>query len=155
MQNNHMVSLLRTKNLKKKTKMFKSINLHHDGTLTDTTTTGKSGLRYNEGIFHIPKRSRTRTIPSVAYPRHCIYIYIYMLYSHHHDQLYKHIYICMQNHNDDTIKTSDTVLRKVYLSLYLKGLCVRGSGDRTELEATPHKAPTIQPPASHHENYPS
>ena len=27
---------------------------------------------------------------------------------------------CMQNHNDDTIKTSDTVLRKIYLSLYLK-----------------------------------
>ena len=23
------------------------------------------------------------------------------------------------------------------------------------LAATPHKAPTIQPPASHHENYPS
>ena len=29
-----------------------------------------------------------------------------LLYSH--DQLYKHIY--MQNHNNDTIKTSDTVL---------------------------------------------
>ena len=33
----------------------------------------------------------------------------------------------MQNHNDNTIKTSDTVLRKIYLSLYLKGLYVRGS----------------------------
>ena len=32
----------------------------------------------------------------------------------------------MQNHND-TMKTSDTVLRKIYLSLYLKGLYVRGS----------------------------
>ena len=31
------------------------------------------------------------------------------------------------NNNDDTIKTSDTVLRKIYLSLYLKVLCVRGS----------------------------
>ena len=42
--------------------------------------------------------------------------------------LYSHIiHICMQNHNGDTIKTSDTVLRKIYLSLYLKGLCVRGS----------------------------
>ena len=40
----------------------------------------------------------------------------------------------MQNHNDDTIKTSDTVLRKIYLSLYLKELCVRGSWDRTELQ---------------------
>ena len=47
-----------------------------------------------------------------------------MLYIH--DQLYKHIYICMQNHND-TIKTSDTVLWKIYLSLYLNGLCVKGS----------------------------
>ena len=28
---------------------------------------------------------------------------------------------CMHNHNDDTINTSDTVLRKIYLSLYLKG----------------------------------
>ena len=33
----------------------------------------------------------------------------------------------MQNHNDDTIKMSDTVLRKIYFSRYLKGLCVRGS----------------------------
>ena len=40
----------------------------------------------------------------------------------------------MQNHNDDTIKTSDTVLRKIYLSLYLRGLCVKGVGDRTELQ---------------------
>ena len=29
--------------------------------------------------------------------------------------------------NDNTIKTSDTVLRKIYLSLYLKGLRVRGN----------------------------
>ena len=46
-----------------------------------------------------------------------------VLYSY--DQPYKHI--CMRNHNNDTIKTNDTVLRKIYLSLYLKGLCVRGS----------------------------
>ena len=36
-------------------------------------------------------------------------------------------YACMQNHNDDTKTTSDTVLRNIYLPLYLKGLCVRGS----------------------------
>ena len=37
-------------------------------------------------------------------------IYLFMLYSR--EPLYIHIYICicMQNHNDDTIKTSDTVL---------------------------------------------
>ena len=47
----------------------------------------------------------------------------------------------MQNHNDGTIITSDTVLRKIYLSLYLKGLCVRERererervGDRTEMQ---------------------
>ena len=39
----------------------------------------------------------------------------------------RYMHICMHNHDDDTIKTSDTVLRKIYLSLYLKGLCVRGS----------------------------
>ena len=33
----------------------------------------------------------------------------------------------MQKHNDNTIKRSDIVLRKTYLSLYMKGLCVRGS----------------------------
>ena len=37
--------------------------------------------------------------------------------------------------HNDTINTSDTVLRKIYLSLYLKGLCVwEGFGDRTELQ---------------------
>ena len=41
----------------------------------------------------------------------------------------------MQNHNDTIITTSNTVLRKIYLSLYLKGLCVwEGLGDRTELQ---------------------
>ena len=39
-----------------------------------------------------------------------------------------HIYTCTcRIHIDAIIKTSDTVLRKIYLSLYLKGLCVRGS----------------------------
>ncbi len=33
----------------------------------------------------------------------------------------------MQNHNDDTIKTSDTVLWKNIPLTLLKGLCVRGS----------------------------
>ena len=40
----------------------------------------------------------------------------------------------MQNHNDDTIRTSDTVLRKIYLSLYWKGCVWEGVGDRTELQ---------------------
>ena len=45
-------------------------------------------------------------------------------------QLYKHIiHIHLHRHaeHNDTIKTSVTVIRKIYLSLYLKGLCVRGS----------------------------
>ena len=45
----------------------------------------------------------------------------------------------MQNHNDDTIKMCDTVLRKIYLSLYLKGLCVRGSW-------RPNRTATYWPP---------
>ena len=40
----------------------------------------------------------------------------------------------MQNHNDDTIKTSDTLLRKIYLSLYWKGCVWEGVGDQTELQ---------------------
>ena len=39
----------------------------------------------------------------------------------------------MQNHND-TIKTSDTVLRKIYLSLYWKGCVWEGVGNRIELQ---------------------
>ena len=39
----------------------------------------------------------------------------------------------MQNHND-TIRTSDTVLRKIYLSLYWKGCVWEGVRDRTELQ---------------------
>ena len=39
----------------------------------------------------------------------------------------------MQNHND-TIKTNDTVLRKIYLSLYWKGCVWEGVRDWTELQ---------------------
>ena len=45
----------------------------------------------------------------------------------------------MQVHNDTIIKTSDIVLRKIYLSLYLKGLCVRGSWE-------PDRTATYWPP---------
>ena len=54
-----------------------------------------------------------------------------MLYSHNHDQLYKHIcmyiYTCMQNHNNDTIKTtSDTVFyRNIPLTLFERVVCER------------------------------
>ena len=52
---------------------------------------------------------------------------------------YIYIYICMQNHNDDTMKTSDTVFREIYLSLYWKGCVWEGVGDRTELQhVDPH-----------------
>ena len=53
----------------------------------------------------------------------------------------------MQNHNDDTIKTSDTVLRKIYLSLYLKGLCVRVSW-------RPKRTATYWTPSAFHSNSP-
>ena len=48
-----------------------------------------------------------------------IYILI-VLYSHDHDQLYKHKCICMQNHNDDTIKMSNTVLLEKYTSHFIE-----------------------------------
>ena len=44
----------------------------------------------------------------------------------------------MQNQRH-TIRTRDTVLRKIYLSLYLKGLCVRGSW-------RPNRTATYWPP---------
>ena len=37
-----------------------------------------------------------------------------------HEQLYIHIYICMQNHNDDTIKTSETVLFEKYTPHFIE-----------------------------------
>ena len=52
-----------------------------------------------------------------------------LIYSEHGKKLFLSVvfsYACIDNHNDDKIMTSDTVLRKIYLSLYLKGLCVRG-----------------------------
>ena len=67
-----------------------------------------------------------------------IKLIILVLYSHHHDQLYKHI---IHNHNN-TMKMSNTVLRKIYLSLYLKGLCVRGSW-------RPNRTATYWPPHSY------
>ena len=60
-----------------------------------------------------------------------------------HDQPYKHI--CMWNHND-TIITSDTVLRKIYLSLYLKGLCERGS-------CRPNRTATYWPHSYGHQRF--
>ena len=64
--------------------------------------------------------------------------YKVMLYSHDHDQLYKHI-IHLHAEHKDTMKTSDTVPRKIYLSLYSKGLCVRGSW-------RPNRTATYWPP---------
>ena len=50
-------------------------------------------------------------------------IYLMFVLLHTHMQMHAHLYA----KHDETIITSDTVLRKIYLSLYLKGLCVRGS----------------------------
>ena len=78
--------------------------------------------------------------------KHLAQFYAILLYSH--DQLYKHICICMQNHNDTMIKMSeDTVLRKIYLSLYSKGLCVWESW-------RPNRTTTYWPPHSYgHQRY--
>ena len=49
--------------------------------------------------------------------------------------LYSHIiHIHLHAEHTNTIKTSDTVLRKIYLSLYWKGWVWEGVGDRTELQ---------------------
>ena len=68
--------------------------------------------------------------------------FLIVLYSNNHDQLYKHIihiHLHLHAEHSDTIKTRDTVLRKIYLSLYLKGLCVRGSW-------RPNRTATYWPP---------
>ena len=51
-------------------------------------------------------------------------INVNLLYSH--EQLY--IHICMQKHIQHNKDEQTQFFRKIYLSLYLKGLCVRGSG---------------------------
>ena len=43
----------------------------------------------------------------------------------------------------------------VYLKSSLVPSAFAASNIEQVLEATPHKAPTIRPPASHNENYPS
>ena len=82
------------------------------------------------------------------------YIYIYMWYSddliykhikhmlYSDDLIYKHIihiHLHMHAEHNDTRKTSDTDLRKIYLSLYSKVLCVRGSW-------RPNRTATYWPP---------
>ena len=61
----------------------------------------------------------------------CIHVLGHILYSHDHDQLYKHI--CLRNDNNDTIKTSDSLLEKYSLTLFDIGPAVRvfanGPGD--------------------------
>ena len=53
---------------------------------------------------------------------------VHVLYSH------IHIYICMQNHNDDTIKTATQFLEKYTSHFIWKGCVWEGVGDRTELQ---------------------
>ena len=45
-----------------------------------------------------------------------------------------YIYIYIRMNLNDTMKTSDTVLRKIYLSLYWKDCVWEGVGDRTVLQ---------------------
>ena len=47
---------------------------------------------------------------------------------------YTNTCICMHNHNDDTIKMSDTVLRKIYPLTLFERVVWEGVGDRTELQ---------------------
>ena len=57
--------------------MFKQFYLFRNGTLTDTTTLGKSGPGSNgiEKLVHILQSSRTEALPSdclVSYPGHSL-----------------------------------------------------------------------------------
>ena len=61
----------------------------------------------------------------------CVYMYLCMyaglsIFLSTRVVVYSYADACI-NQNDTIIKMSDTVLRKIYLSVYLKGLCVRGS----------------------------
>ena len=88
--------------------------------------------------FHQPNSDPVFTAETV--------VRVVLLYCHDHDKLYKqmlytqhiinmHIYIHIcRIHIDSIIQTSDTVLRKIYLSLYCKVCVWEGDGDRIELQ---------------------
>ena len=67
-----------------------------------------------------------------------IYIYIYIYISGGECCIamtnYTKTCICMQNHNNDTIRQVTQFFRKIYLSLYWKGCVWEGVGDGTELQ---------------------
>ena len=67
----------------------------------------------------------------------CIYIYIYI-----------YIDTAVWMHHLDANKTAGEEARRQLLKNVASNI-------KQLLAATPQKAPTIRPPASHHENYPS
>ena len=67
-----------------------------------------------------------------------------LLVLHNYDQLY--IHICMQNHNDDTIKTSDTVLLKNIPLILLKGFERVTKGFTARGSWSPNRTATYWPP---------
>ena len=60
-----------------------------------------------------------------------LFLLLWLLYIHDHDQLHKHI--CMRNHNNDT--TTTTQFFKKYTSHFIwKGCVWEGVGNQTELQ---------------------
>ena len=57
----------------------------------------------------------------------CVFICFYIFNDKNKWKSVAYSYACMQNHNNDKIKMSDTVLKKNIPLTLLKGLCVRGS----------------------------
>ena len=91
-------------------------------------------------LFSVARHTRYFKLvskPGWFYVSHISYCCIAMTMTNYTNIIHIHLHMHAE-HNGDTIKTSDTV-RKIYLSLYLKVLCVRGSWK-------PNRTATYWPP---------
>ena len=102
-----------------------------DRILSGVTTPGQSGL----GRMPIKGYSVFPKDPALLEPHHQI-VLCHIQDTHWESfMLYTHIiHIHLHAEHNDTIKTSDTVLRKIHFSFYWKGCVWEGVGDRTELQ---------------------
>ena len=86
-----------------------------------------------ELVSPCPFPTAITTTPRVP-PHGHLYLTMVLLYRH----MQIHTYTC-RVHIDAIIKTSEDFFKKIYLSLYLKGLCMwEGVGGQTELQYIDH-----------------